>query len=124
MKQFVHVTVADLAQYRAHKKSLDMEKAPTFDRVYSMYGLKKWITGLGELTPAGKDLLAKWDGLGNADEITRTLRDELRWVIKGHEGESRKMAKLRDYKLINGSNEATERGRTLLELFAGEDGAK
>lgn len=122
MRQFVHVTVADLAQYRAHKKSPDMEKAPTFDRVYSMYGLKKWITGLGELTPAGKEQLARWDGLGDATGLSESLRDELRWIRKngGFGSDKKKSDKLYAHKLIDGDG-ITERGKTLLDLYAGEE---
>lgn len=117
MKQFTHVTVADLAAYRESPSEI------AFRKVYSLYGLKKWITGMGELTPEGKARLKLWDGLGEATQINRALRDELRWIRRNGIGGANKTkrAKLEGHRLIDGEG-LTERGKVLLDMFAGEDG--
>jgi hypothetical protein len=89
MRQFVHVTVADLAAYREDPGDVPFNK------------------------------LKLWDGLGEAATITSTLRDELAWIQKnGIEGaERRKRQKLQGHRLVDSSG-LTERGKVLLELYS------
>ena len=119
MKQFVHVTVADLAAYRENPEGV------THDKAYSLYGLKRWITGMGKLTPTGEARLKQWDALGEAARLTPSLREELAWVRKhGAMGaEKKKVGKLRDHKLVD-DNGITERGKVVLDMYAGEGGAR
>lgn len=117
MRQFVHVTVADLAAYRESPGDL------AFDKAQALYMSKRWITGMGELTDAGRERLKSWDALGATTGLTRTMRDALRDYHKGECISRAALRKLSDHRLIKG-DELTERGAALLELFAGEETVK
>ena len=108
------VTPLDLEAYVRSPESVSFSKAE------AMYVGKRWITGVGNLTEQGDEILRRLNRLGpTVVAMSRSKRDALRAVERGSKIDPRNEKTLEELGLVR-NGDVTHTGRELLDLFSEE----